>query len=205
MNVQANFNMAIMYTLTGRFTLATHSLQEKWILFYGPVFIYAFWGSYQLSVHLNELYYLANRENAQIKVFEMNAFQLEFIDKRSPWVAALWSLMMPGLGDIYNRKIPSAVFILVSWILICYKSHILNAIVYSFTGHFVQATAALNIEWTLFLPSILGFAIYNAFNIANDRNTLFDKEQANFLIRNYQPPSFNFKLGSELNARGRHI
>ncbi|WDL97603.1 hypothetical protein [Alicyclobacillus sp. ALC3] len=194
-NLRSHFNTAIVYTLTGRVDAARYLLDMKWILLYGSVFTFAFWSSYQLSVETNIQYYLANRENAPVKIFEMNAIQYDFLDKRKPIVAALWSLLMPGLGALYNRRLPSAVSALAWWILICYKSHMALAVYFTFYGQFQRATSVLNPEWTLFLPSIFAFTFYNSYVTAVDRNTLYDKELTNFLQSNYQPENFNFDLG----------
>lgn len=64
------------------------------------------------AVDLNSNYILAAREDAVIKPFSMSALEIDYINKRKPWVAAIWSVIMPRIGSLYIHKIISAFYLL---------------------------------------------------------------------------------------------
>jgi hypothetical protein len=189
-NVQSHFNVAILYSFTGRShdaaQILKHGNVDYWILTYGAVFVFTMYHSYKDSVDTNELYFLANKENAPITAFSINQVEYNYLSKRSPIVGALWSLFVPGIGAVYTHRILAAIFEITWWTIILIKSHVLSSIEYTAVGSFDRAVAVLDPEWTLFLPSTFVFPFYYTYVITVEQNKLFDKEQANFLIRNYQ-------------------
>jgi hypothetical protein len=195
-NVLSNLNTAIMYTLTGRFEEASRVLSQEgqWkVLIYGAVYIFSIAMSYAIAVEVNHLTYLAHIENSPIHVFSINSFQYNFLTKRDPWTAATWSLLMPGLGSLYNRRIVSTTYLWIWWIIVVYNSNVIPSIYYSAIFDFNQATSALNPEWFLFIPSIYGFSMHLAYTETVENNKIFEKEQANFIGRNFQQDK-NFPL-----------
>ncbi|KPV45595.1 hypothetical protein [Alicyclobacillus ferrooxydans] len=192
-NVHAGFNTAIVLSLTGHFKEAVNVLSAGgtyWILLYGAVFCFSLFTSYQLAVEANLLTFAAIEENVPVGIFAINSLHFNFVSKRRPWIGACWSLLMPGLGQVYNGRIPSSIFILAWWVVIINFSHFLPALFYTYTGHFVKAVSVLNVEWFLFMPSIYGFAFYNSYLSTVEQNSLFDRQQANYLKAKYQPLSF---------------
>lgn len=69
-------------------------------------------------------------------------------------------------------------------------SHLLQAIQYTVLGDFEQTKTVLDLEWFLYLPSILGFAVYDAYANTVEYNRLFEMEQAAYLAREFQGPDF---------------
>src|SRR5699024_9669853 len=67
-----------------------------------------------------------------------------------------------------------------------------NRVIYTklLTHPLQQANKVLHIEWFLYLPSIYGFAVFDAYINAVKNNKLFAKEQRFFLKDNYQHPNF---------------
>ncbi|TCP22688.1 hypothetical protein EV207_13430 [Scopulibacillus darangshiensis] len=185
-NTQANLNMAIVYSFTGQFDMAKAALDLRWMTLYAPVYLFAIYDSYRTTVDLNKVYILSDRENAPFKSFSIGPLEINYLDKRTPWVAVIWSLLMPGMGQLYIHRIVTAFYLLGVWILICYKSHVMQAIHYTLMANFHEATTILNKEWFLFIPSILFFAVYDAYTNTVENNKLFDKEQARYLKQNYQ-------------------
>jgi len=189
-NTQSNLNTGIIYSFTGRYEMAKEILNNRWLLSYAPVWVYAIWSSYRLTVDLNKLSILADRNHSPIDAASMSFFEINILDKRSPWVAVLWTVITPGLGHLYCHRIPTG-FFLLSWsITMSYNSHMLQAAQYTTLGLFDQATAVLNLEWILYMPSLLGFAVYDVYVNAVEYNRLFDREQVDYLTREYQAPDF---------------
>lgn len=196
-NIHSHFNVAIVLALTGHFGASVKVLatgDTYWILLYGMVFCYALFGSYMLSVEINNNYTLAFAENVPVEISKINAFQINYMTKRNPWIAWAWSMFMPGLGDMYSRRLSASIFVLAWWITIVHFSGALQAIVQTFLGHFDAAVSILNPEWLLFLPSIYAFALFNSFSAVIEQNKLYDTQQANFLKSQFQSPKFPFHV-----------
>jgi hypothetical protein len=193
-NVNAKINTAILYTFTGNFTLAQFTLDKRWALLYIGIYIGSIWDAYRSTVDLNKLAILAERERAPLLTFRLTDLAINYMDKRQPWLAAAWSALMPGLGHLYIQSITRGFFLIIWIIVTCYFSHALEAIHYTFIGEFSKAAAVTVPEWLLFLPSIYGFVIYDAYSLAVHYNELFKKEQAQFLQNRYQSRHFIFPI-----------
>jgi hypothetical protein len=193
-NTQASVNTAILYSFTGRFDMAKEIVNNRWLLLYTPVWVYGIWSSYNLAVRLNVLSTLADRNHSPIDMVNMSFFEINFLDKRIPWISVIWTVLSPGLGHLYTHRIPTGFFILIWWISICYLSHIMQAVQYTALGEFEQAKMILDIEWFIYLPSIFGFAVYDAYANTVEYNRLFEYEQASYLTREYQASDFEMPV-----------
>ncbi|QQK81613.1 hypothetical protein HUG20_17960 [Salicibibacter cibi] len=185
-NVMSNLNLAMVYSFTGHFELAKEALEPRWVLMYIPVYIFGIWDSYRTTVDLNKQYLLAERENAPIASFNLGAMEMNYLDKRRPIMAVLWSLVTPGLGQLYIHRVLTAIFVTTWFIVFVYYSKVLIATHLLFLGQVGEATQVLDPQWLLFLPSVFGFAIYDAYVNTVENNKLFENEQRNFLQANYQ-------------------
>ena len=190
MNYNAHINLAILYSFTGRFQMAKDVLDINWVMLYIPTFIFAVWDSYRSTVDLNHQYILAAREDAEIKMFNMGQLEINYLDKRTPWTTAIWSALMPGLGQVLTHRIPTALFIIIGFIAIAVQSKLFPALHYTLLGQFAYAKSIINPQWFLNIPSVYFFAIYDAYVNAISTNKLFDWEQARFLRKNYQDEKF---------------
>ncbi|HET7577723.1 MAG TPA: hypothetical protein VFK33_00460 [Bacillales bacterium] len=189
-NMNAHINLAMVYSFTGRFQMAKEALDIRWMLLYIPVFVFAVWDSHRATVDLNKIYLLADHENANIRNFTIKCLGIDYLDKRQPLAALTWSLLMPGLGQLYIHRLVSAFFILGWWVVLAYFSHFLQALQLIFLGDLQLATAVLDPQWLLFMPSVYGFAAYDAYANTVGINRLFKHEQKNFLQKTYQYPHF---------------
>lgn len=185
-NYQAHINTAIYYSLLGRFEMAKTVIDVNWFLLYLSIYVYSIWSSYHLTVDLNKLSILADREDSMIIPVKIDSMEICFLDKRVPWMAACLSLFTPGIGHLYTHRIPTSIFLKLNFIAIVYFSHLLPAIHYTAIGAFSQATAILDPQWFLILPSIIGFAVYDSYVNTVEYNRLFEMEQARFLSDHYQ-------------------
>lgn len=185
-NNLSKLNQALFYTFTGKFEMAAQVINIHWYLLYSAVYIFSIWDCYRTTVDTNKLSLLADYEDAPISCYKMNALEYEYLDKRKPLNSVLWSCLMPGLGQILIHRITIAFFILIWWIVIAYFSHMAAAIHYTFLGNFREATSVLNLQWTLFLPSIYFFSIYDAYINTVEFNKLFKIEQSRYLRLKYQ-------------------
>lgn len=194
MNIQTNVNVAIIYSFTGQFDLAREALDARWILLYQGTFVYAAWDSYRSTVDLNKFSILTDREGFNMTPFKINSVEINYFDKRNPWVALAWSVLMPGAGHLYTHRLPTGFFVLALWIVIIYFSRLFEAVLFYSVGDFSLATAVLDPEWLMFLPSLYGFAIYDSYTNTVEYNKLFEMEQARYLKVNYQDPEYDMPL-----------
>jgi hypothetical protein len=194
-NLNSHINLAMIYTFQGKIDMAKDVLNTRWLLIYIPVYLFAIWDSYRTTVDINKVYLLAERENHRYNSFSIGAMEINYLDKREPTMAFLWSLFMPGLGQLYIHRLITAFFVIVWSVVFFYFSHTLEAVSLLFVGQVQKATSVLNAEWLLFLPSVYGFAVYDSYVNTVENNKLYEDEQLNYLKRVYQNPNFLIKKG----------
>jgi flagellar biosynthesis protein FlhB len=83
------------------------------------------------------------------------------------------------------RNIVPGFYLLLWHILVVYKSRLNEGVLYSLTGQFQKAIEIMNMEWTLFIPSVYLFAICDCYYRSIEINQIFKMEQARFLEENY--------------------
>ena len=179
--------------------MAKDVLDVNWVILYILTYLFSIWDAYRTTVDLNHQYILATREDAEVKMFNIGQFEVNYLDKITPWNAAAWSVLMPGLGQVLIHRIPGALFVIISSIAIAVQAKLMPAIHYTCLGQFEYAKAILNPQWFLNIPSVYFFAIYDAYVNSVSNNQLFDWEQSKFLKKNYQNKNFNmpFKKANE--------
>jgi len=203
-NTHAHINLAILYSFTGKFQMAKDVLDINWVMLYIPAFIFAIWDAYRTTVDLNHQYILGAREDAEIKTFNISPIEINYLDKRTPWNAAMWSALMPGLGQVLIHRVPSALFIIIAFIWIAQQSKIAPAVHYTFLGQFDHAKSIINPQWFLNLPSVWLSAIYDAYSNTVSNNKLFDWEQTKFLKKNYENKNFKMPV-QEMDGSGERM
>jgi len=199
-NYQAHINLAILYSLVGKFEMAKDIIDINYALLYIPTYIFAIYDSYETTVDINNNFILAAREDAVINPFKIGAMEINFLDKKTPWVAAAWSLISPGAGQLYIHRIIVAAFILIWVVIVTYYSKLLPAIQYSLLGQLEKAKSVVNWQWLLNIPSIYMYAMYDAYTNCVEGNNLYDWEQSKYLKTNYQNKNFNMpnkKIGNK--------
>ncbi|WP_127531132.1 hypothetical protein [Paenibacillus kobensis] len=184
-NTLGHINEAIVYTLCGRFELATKTLEPQWMYGYVAVYFYAMWSSYRTAFTLNRLSRLSELENITITRLKIFAFEIQFLERKNPVMGALWSFAFPGLGFLYNQRIVLGVYAIAWWWIKGTLAHAFESLFLLFSGRLGDSVAVLNPQWLLFMPSILGGTIYFAYMQAIDQNRLFISEQDQFFAEQY--------------------
>jgi len=204
-NYKAHVNLLILYSFTGDFEKAKQVVDIQWLMLYIPTYIFAIWDSYRSTVDLNHLYMLAAREDAPIEPYKIGALEINYLDKSTPWVSAMWSLLIPGSGQLYTNRIISASFLVICWIVVCYYSKILPSFQYTLLGDFAQAKSVLNMQWFLNIPSLYVFSMYDAYTCSVSVNSLFDSEQSKFLTKDYNDSSFAMPFKKTIRGDSMYI
>ncbi|MCT2537771.1 hypothetical protein NC661_12525 [Aquibacillus koreensis] len=180
-NTQANLNMGIALSMLGKFEEAKAVINEEWVLLYMGAYIFSIWDSYRSAVEISKSHILSEVEDAPVGPSVVSAFDIIIVDKRKPWLAAVWSAISPGLGQLYSGHTITGTFILAWWIFVTYKANMIGTWFYSSIGDFTIATAMADWQWFLFIPSMYAFAIYHAYVTVNEINILYDIEQTRYL------------------------
>ncbi|MBL4938439.1 hypothetical protein JK636_22260 [Clostridium sp. YIM B02515] len=202
-NYKAHINLLILYSFLGDFEKAKQVVDIKWMSFYIPAYLFSIWDSYRTTIDLNHAYMLAAREDAEIKPFKISSMEINYLDKRKPLVAAIWSLLIPGGGQLYIHRLVTAFFLVTWWIILCLNANFLPAMHYTLLGDFQQAKSIVNMQWLLNIPSVYFFAMYDAYANTIENNKLFDWEQSKFFKRGYQ--NQNFVMPFKKNFRGDSV
>ena len=197
-NLNAHVNHAMIYSLQGNIDAAKEVLNTRWLLMYIPVYIFAIWDSYRTTVDLNKIYLLAEHENHRYNSFALGAIEINYMDKRNPLVAIMWSMFIPGLGQLYIHRVLASFFIIFWLVIFFYYSHALEALSLLFLGRIDQATSIIKPEWFLLIPSHYGFAIYDAYINTVENNKLFEKDLRTYIKQTYQSKDFHILKGQKV-------
>jgi hypothetical protein len=76
---------------------------------------------------------------------------------------ALWSIAIPGFGQLMNKKYFKGIVLIALEFIINVKANINTAIVLSFLGRTEQAVEASNYQWLMFYPCVYLFSIWDAY------------------------------------------
>ena len=197
-NLKAHVNLAMIYSFQGNIDMTKDVLNTRWLLMYIPVFLFGIWDSYRTTVDMNKVYLLAEREEHRFNTFSIGAVEINYLDKRNPVLSVIWSLFVPGLGQLYIHRILTAFFAIIWLVVFFYFSHALEAVSLLFLGKVQQATSIINPEWLIFLPSHYGFATFDSYMNTVENNKLYEEEQKNYLKKNYQAAGFRILKGQKV-------
>lgn len=197
-NQKIQLNLAMVYSFNGHFEAAKQVLDPRYMALYIPVYLFAIWDSYRTTVDMNKIHLLAKRENGPINVFSIGAFEVNYLDKRKPWLAMLWSAGIPSVGQLYLHRVVLALFILVYTVVIVHFSNFILAVHYLILGELQMSTAALNPQWVMYLPSLYCFSLYDAYTNSVENNKLFDDDLKQHLLQRYQPPGKRITPGERV-------
>lgn len=197
-NLNAHINLAMIYSFQGNIEMAKDVLNTRWLLMYIPVYLFGIWDSYRTTIDMNKVFLLAEREDHPFNSFSIGAVEINYLDQRNPVLSVIWSLFVPGLGQLYIHRILTSTFIIIWVVIFFYFSHVQEAVSLLFLGQVNEATSVLNPEWLLFLPSAYGFAAYDSYINTVENNKLYKKEQRRYLQGNYQVSGFKILKGQKV-------
>lgn len=184
-NTMARVNETLVYSFSGQFELAKQTLEIRWALGYMIVYMFCIWDSFINAQSMNKLYALAQMENARIRPYTISPNEIQYLERRSPYVAALFSLVFPGLGQLYNHRIALAFYAMIWWWIYLSLSNAHVSLHLHFYGSLDEAVEALRTHWLLFMPSVTGGSVYHAFVTTIEHNRLFRVEMSQYLKERY--------------------
>jgi TM2 domain-containing membrane protein YozV len=193
-NSLTHLNEAIYLSMTGKFEEAIAVLDQHWIILYVCIYVFSIWDSYRLTIEMNKHYTMAYHEDYPVLIKNTSSIEINILDKKKPLLALLWSLLTPGLGNLYASRALSVIFILTYWLVITYQANVFPAIHFTLTGNFEVARNILVPQWFLFIPSIYCFSAYESYVNAVELNKFIDKYISRELKKKYQDSQFKMPI-----------
>nr|WP_263326853.1 hypothetical protein [Neobacillus sp. Marseille-Q6967] len=77
-------------------------------------------------------------------------------------IAALFSMLMPGFGQLYNRQLLKGVFLVIAEHYDNVFGHINQAIHLDLNGFHQKALEAANFQYVLFYPGFYAYTVWDA-------------------------------------------
>ncbi|MGG3888819.1 hypothetical protein [Metabacillus fastidiosus] len=84
--------------------------------------------------------------------------------------AILWSIALPGFGQILNGHLLKGILFIILEIIINVRSLFNQVIMYSFLGDITGAYGTVNYQWLMFYPCVYMYAMYDAYKFAEGEN-----------------------------------
>lgn len=185
MNTLAHVNEALVYSFSGDFKLASEIVDPRWAYGYLLVYMIAIWDSFRSAVQNNRHTQLSELENSRISPFYLGKSEIQYLERKSPLKAAIYSFGFPGMGQLYNHRIGLAFYAMVWWFIYLSLSNLYTALLELFYGNFAYSTQLLHPHWLMFMPSVFGGSIYHAYTTAIGHNRLFRIEQIQYFRERY--------------------
>lgn len=185
-NSLSHINEALVYTYCGKFEMAKSVLQPKWLFGYLVIYFYAIWDSYRSTLVQNKMCHLAELDNERLRLINLHPLEIQYIEQKSPLIAALYSFFFPGLGQLYNHRFGLAFYAMFWWWVYLTLSRAHESLLNFIIGNIQESISMLHPQWLLFMPSVIGGSIYHAFITAIEHNRLYRLEQRQYLVECYQ-------------------
>lgn len=85
--------------------------------------------------------------------------------------ALVWSIALPGFGQLRNGQLFKALLFIALEILINIKANLNTIIFLTFQGEITASIAATNYQWLMFYPCVYLFAAWDAYATAGGAHT----------------------------------
>jgi hypothetical protein len=80
----------------------------------------------------------------------------------------LWSIALPGFGQLLNRKYIKGILLIVLEIIVNIQSNFNEAILSSFKGNTHTSINEIDFQWLMFYPCLYFFSMWDAIKDANE-------------------------------------
>jgi hypothetical protein len=95
----------------------------------------------------------------------------EYTEKCTRMEVFLWSIALPGFGQLLNDRYLKGLLLIGLEFLINVQSNLNEVIISSFHGDFEKSIIQTNYQWLMFYPCIYIFAIWDAYKDAGGGTT----------------------------------
>jgi hypothetical protein len=129
---------------------------------------------------------LAELENERFRGIILHPFEIQYLEQKNPLMAAWYSFLFPGLGQLYNHRWGLAFYAIFFWWFYLTLSRAHESLLNLLLGNIQASITMLHPHWLLFMPSVLGGSVYHAFMTAMEHNRLYRLEQRQYFLERYR-------------------
>jgi hypothetical protein len=112
------------------------------------------------------------KSHPRYKKMFIGSLSVNVIHRSRPWVAAWWSVALPGFGHIQLGLYIKGFILMAGEIVFNLFGHVNAAMYYTFLGQFQRANQVLNYQWTTLYCAIFVFAIFDSYRVAVEINKM---------------------------------
>jgi hypothetical protein len=91
---------------------------------------------------------------------------------RNAFEKLLWSIALPGFGQILNQKYIKGILFILLEFLVNIKSNFNEAIISSFQGSIDTSIVQIDYRWLMFYPCLYFFSMWDAVKDANGKEEI---------------------------------
>lgn len=184
-NTLAHINEAMVYSFCGQFALAKSVINPNWAFGYLTIYLITIWDSYRSTISQNKLCHIAYLENYPVPRLDIKPTEAQYLEQKKPIVGAIYSFFFPGLGQLYNHQVLLSFYAMFWWWVYVVLSKLHVSLLTLIHGSLQESTLLLHPHWLLFMPSVMGGSIYQAYVTTIEQNRLFRISQRQHLIERY--------------------
>ncbi|WP_284645503.1 hypothetical protein [Paenibacillus silviterrae] len=184
-NSLAHINEAMIYSFCGKFELASSILEPKWTFGYLIIYLIAIWDSYRSAVYQKKLFRLLSIQSLPLRQVGIFSSEIQYLELKKPLVGVIFSIFFPGLGQLYNHRFGLAFYAMFWWWFYISMSGMHESLLHLLLGRLQESINILQPHWLLFMPSVMGGAIYHAYVTVVEHNKLYCISQRRQLSLRY--------------------
>jgi hypothetical protein len=94
--------------------------------------------------------------------------------KKNPLEILLWSIALPGFGQLLNRRYLKGLLLILLEFVINTRSNLNRIIMLSFQGDTQAAVSTVDFQWLLFYPCIYMFGMWDGYKDAGGGAETYD-------------------------------
>lgn len=174
-NHQAHLNVAIYHSLLGHAEQAKEVVAYRWLILYPLFYGFSMFDAYRTCLDINHLEQLERLQPRRRFERTLTTFSgVVMLSRKNPALAALWSAILPGLGQLYIYRGLKALTLMGWYLAVVLLSGLADAAYHSLLGEWSEVGAHLDYQWLLFWPSIYIFGIVDAYTDAVEQNLVVD-------------------------------
>jgi hypothetical protein len=185
-NTLAHINEAMVYSFCGQFEQAKMVLEPRWAFGYLAIYLIAMGDSFRSALYQNKLWHLALVDQVSIPTVKITPSEIQYLEKKTPIIGAIYSFFFPGLGQLYNHRFGLGFYAMFWWWIYLSFSGLHESLLHLLHGNLHDSISLLHPHWLLFMPSVMGGSMYHSYRTTVEHNQLFRMEQRQHLSARYK-------------------
>lgn len=181
-NTGAHINEAMIYSYCGKFELAKAVIDIDWMIGYIILYLVTIGDSYRSAILMNKFAALTVAPIHQLKLFPAEIY---YLTEKKAILSVIYSFLLPGIGQLYTNQLFLGIYAIIWWWIYLLLSHLQSSIVFLILGDINSSISILHPHWLMFMPSIVGGAVFHAHYTCRKHSKLSRSVQYNRLSQRY--------------------